>query len=188
MLGKHFSRRFPGFSPATGGPQPVFSGFGAEGAEERQNPPLRRLLTPALNPAAVQGQLFQAVLRPRSAAARVSTAFAVASVVALLVMTRFDTDAQDEETQWMRNARVSWMRLWLPRSKCLTLPGITPVDESPIRSPLLIADHLIEYASEKTFMEVGTRNGDISACVAQVRSAHRHALLCVCAAASAAFK
>jgi len=41
------------------------------------------------------------------------------------------------------------------------------VDESPIRSPLLVADHLIGYAAGKVFLEVGTRNGDISACVAR---------------------
>jgi hypothetical protein len=45
-----------------------------------------------------------------------------------------------------RRMRVWWMRLWLPASICTTLEGFEAVDESPIRSPLLVADHLIEYA------------------------------------------
>ena len=81
--------------------------------------------------------------------------------IAFVVLLRFNT-------RFERTLRVSWMRLWLPESKCSKLPGYAPIDESPIRSPLVVADHLIEYTRGKTFMEIGTRHGDISACVARV--------------------
>jgi hypothetical protein len=53
----------------------------------------------------------------------------------------------------------------VPKSQCLTQPGFKPVDRSPKRSPLLVADHLISYAKGKVIFEVGTRNGDILSCV-----------------------
>ena len=53
----------------------------------------------------------------------------------------------------------------VPKSQCLTQPGFKAVDRSPKRSPLLIADHLIPYTKGKVIFEVGTRNGDILACV-----------------------
>ena len=57
-------------------------------------------------------------------------------------------------------------RLATPKqSVCLSLPQFHVVDSSPIRSPLLVADHLIELAKDKVIFEVGTRNGDILSCV-----------------------
>lgn len=55
--------------------------------------------------------------------------------------------------------------LLVPKSQCLSQPGFKAVDRSPQRSPLLVADHLIQYAKGKVIFEVGTRNGDILACV-----------------------
>lgn len=52
------------------------------------------------------------------------------------------------------------------RSVCLSIPRFETVDESPVRSPLLIADHLIGLVDGKSIFEIGTRNGDILACVA----------------------
>ena len=40
-------------------------------------------------------------------------------------------------------------------------------DHYPIRSPLVVADFLIHNVEGKTFAEIGTRNGDVSKCVAQ---------------------
>jgi hypothetical protein len=50
-------------------------------------------------------------------------------------------------------------------SVCLKIPGYKVLDKVPIRSPLLVADHLIQYSRGKVIFEVGTRNGDILACV-----------------------
>ena len=54
-------------------------------------------------------------------------------------------------------------------SLCLGLPAFSEgvADPYPIRSPLVIADYLIDHAKGKTFAEIGTRNGDVSKCVAQ---------------------
>jgi len=51
------------------------------------------------------------------------------------------------------------------QSICLTLPDFSSVDTSPIRSPLLVADHLINLAAGGVVFEVGTRNGDILSCI-----------------------
>lgn len=53
----------------------------------------------------------------------------------------------------------------LSQSICSTLPGFYSVDSSPIRSPLLVADHLINLAAGRVVFEVGTRNGDILSCI-----------------------
>ena len=50
---------------------------------------------------------------------------------------------------------------------CLSLDGFEAVDRSPIRSPLVVAEHLIEHARGKVVLEVGTRNGDILDCVSR---------------------
>ena len=54
-------------------------------------------------------------------------------------------------------------------SLCLGLPVFSSgvADPYPIRSPLVVADFLIHNAEGKTFAEIGTRNGDVSECVAQ---------------------
>lgn len=52
-----------------------------------------------------------------------------------------------------------------PSSACLSLPGFKPVDEYPIRSPLMAADFLAPLVRGKNFCEIGTRNGDIMSCV-----------------------
>ena len=50
-------------------------------------------------------------------------------------------------------------------SRCLALRNFTPVDTFPTRSPLIVADHLIPLVRGKTFVEIGTRNGDLFECV-----------------------
>ena len=56
---------------------------------------------------------------------------------------------------------------WTPGpSSCLALPGFEPVDLYPIRSPLLVADFLAPRVAGATLCEIGTRNGDVLACLA----------------------
>lgn len=50
-------------------------------------------------------------------------------------------------------------------SACLTQPGFTMIDKYPIRSPLAVADFLAPRVAGKRFCEIGTRNGDIMACL-----------------------
>ena len=40
-----------------------------------------------------------------------------------------------------------------------------PIDVYPIRSPLIVADFLLPYVRNRTFVEIGTQSGDISACL-----------------------
>ena len=53
------------------------------------------------------------------------------------------------------------------QSLCTSLPDFHVVDSCPVRSPLLVADHLVEFVRDKTFFEVGTRNGDILSCLSR---------------------
>jgi len=53
---------------------------------------------------------------------------------------------------------------WL-NSKCLELPGFSAHDKYPVRSPLLVADFFMAKVAGKNFCEVGTRHGDIMACL-----------------------
>jgi hypothetical protein len=55
-------------------------------------------------------------------------------------------------------------------SRCLSLAGFKPVDEYPTRSPLAIADYLAPLVSGRSFCEIGTRNGDIMACLSHFAS------------------
>ena len=56
---------------------------------------------------------------------------------------------------------------WRPGSSvCTTLPGFQTRDVYPIRSPLLLADYVISVAKGRNIVEIGTRNGDVSACIA----------------------
>ncbi|KAL1499133.1 hypothetical protein AB1Y20_013644 [Prymnesium parvum] len=50
-------------------------------------------------------------------------------------------------------------------SICLSLPGFSPLDSYPVRSPLAVADFLAPHVAGKSFCEIGTRNGDIMACL-----------------------
>ena len=52
-------------------------------------------------------------------------------------------------------------------SRCDALPGFTAQDVFPVRSPLVVADHLIDLVQGKAFGEIGTRNGDIMGCVSR---------------------
>ena len=58
---------------------------------------------------------------------------------------------------------------WQPRhSHCESLPGFRPVDTYPTRSPLLLADYVISKVGPGgSVVEVGTRNGDVSECIAR---------------------
>ena len=58
-------------------------------------------------------------------------------------------------------SRVSRQPYKVGPSRC-TVP---PVDTYPVRSPLSVSDFLIPRARGKLFCEIGTRNGDIAACV-----------------------
>ena len=58
----------------------------------------------------------------------------------------------------------------MPRPPYVVGPSrcaISPVDFYPIRSPLVVSDFLIQHARGGQFCEIGTRHGDISACVAE---------------------
>lgn len=60
---------------------------------------------------------------------------------------------------------------WEPApSMCLDLPGFTAVDQYPIRSPLNVADFLSTRVKGKKLCEIGTRNGDIMACLSHFTS------------------
>ena len=51
-------------------------------------------------------------------------------------------------------------------SVCSTQPGYQRTSNVfPIRSPLLVADWLIPKVAGKTYVEIGTRDGDIFDCV-----------------------
>lgn len=50
-------------------------------------------------------------------------------------------------------------------SICRQLPGFTTVDQYPIRSPLAVADFLAPIVKDRSFTEIGTRNGDIMGCL-----------------------
>lgn len=45
------------------------------------------------------------------------------------------------------------------------------MDSCPTRSPLVVADHLIEHSRGKVVYEIGTRNGDILDCVSRFSAA-----------------
>ena len=50
-------------------------------------------------------------------------------------------------------------------SRCMDVPGFKPVDGSPSRSPLNVADYLLRETEGRTLTEIGSRNGDILACI-----------------------
>ena len=55
---------------------------------------------------------------------------------------------------------------WAPgASLCYQLPNFKPVDAYPSRSPLAVADFLAPIVKDRSFCEIGTRNGDISSCL-----------------------
>ncbi len=57
---------------------------------------------------------------------------------------------------------------WEPgQSICPHLPGFRAADVYPTRGPLLMADFLIARVRGRDFVEIGSRNGDLSACLAQ---------------------
>ena len=56
---------------------------------------------------------------------------------------------------------------WRPGpSICNTLPDFHTVDTYPIRSPIVLADYVLSIAQGRNVVEIGTRNGDVSACIA----------------------
>lgn len=60
---------------------------------------------------------------------------------------------------------------WQPApSICRSLVGFSTLDEYPIRSPLAVADFLAPIVAGKSFCEIGTRNGDIMACLSHFAS------------------
>ena len=63
----------------------------------------------------------------------------------------------------------------VPKSLCLTIEGYEVRDTSPTRSPLIVADHLIEHSRGKVIFEIGTRNGDILDCVSR-HAAHAYSV------------
>ena len=60
-------------------------------------------------------------------------------------------------------ARAPWA---IGSSVCLSTPGFSARDVYPIRSPLIVADFMLPHVRGRTFVEVGTQSGDISACLA----------------------
>lgn len=71
--------------------------------------------------------------------------------------------------------KIELLKLTLPKSSCLSLEGYQTRDTSPVRSPLIVADHLIEYSRGKVIFEIGTRNGDILECVSR-HAAHAYSV------------
>ena len=66
----------------------------------------------------------------------------------------------------MDAARPTPAGLWKPpASACLGLPGWVALDNYPTRSPLLIADYLRPLVEGRHYLELGSRDGDIFACV-----------------------
>ena len=53
----------------------------------------------------------------------------------------------------------------LGESICNTLPGFTPRDDFPERSPLIMVDYLLPYVENKVYVEIGTRHGDNIRCL-----------------------
>eukprot|EP00966_Prymnesium_polylepis_P191835 4445307-Prymnesium_polylepis.1 len=51
------------------------------------------------------------------------------------------------------------------QSMCLSLPGFKPLDIYPTRSPLVVADFLVNEVANRSFVEVGPQAGDGLACV-----------------------
>ena len=51
------------------------------------------------------------------------------------------------------------------KSKCHSLPGYKALDKPPIRSPLVVADALIQLVEGKRYYEIGTRKGDHVKCI-----------------------
>ena len=59
-------------------------------------------------------------------------------------------------------------RLNVSRPSFASAPSIckfTRADEYPIRSPMVVADYIISQAVGKSYVEVGTRQGDLFKCV-----------------------
>ena len=50
--------------------------------------------------------------------------------------------------------------------RCNAVPGFTPQDTYNTRAPIMVADLLSWLAENKTFVEIGTRKGDMFMCVA----------------------
>ena len=61
-------------------------------------------------------------------------------------------------------------------SGCLQLPGFAATDIYPMRSPLIVADYLAELARGRQYAEIGTRDGDIVACVRGLGAARAYAI------------
>lgn len=66
------------------------------------------------------------------------------------------------ESQTPATKYVSWKPL---QSRCVDLDGFFSIDAAPIRSPLVVADYLIDFLRGEPVTEIGTRNGDILACL-----------------------
>ena len=61
------------------------------------------------------------------------------------------------------SARPTWVA---GASACPSFSGFSAVDAYPIRSPLVVADFLGAQLAGRSFAEIGTRNGDVMACLA----------------------
>ena len=84
------------------------------------------------------------------------TTACIVSILVLFFSRRFQDTAEPLSTKDL---------LTLKQSICSSVPGFRAVDACPLRSPLLVADHLVELVRGKIIFEVGTRNGDILSCV-----------------------
>lgn len=78
--------------------------------------------------------------------------------------------SSNKTPSWFRDTREHLSTTSLPTPKqsiCSSLPDFHAIDSCPVRSPLLVADHLVELVRDKIIFEVGTRNGDILSCVSR---------------------
>ena len=93
-------------------------------------------------------------------------------LLALLLMALIHFHQQESHSDIPSPVSKFGQRNSPPRqSICSTLPEFSTVDTSPVRSPLLVADHLINLAAGGIVFEVGTRNGDILSCVSRFTNA-----------------
>ena len=71
----------------------------------------------------------------------------------------------DDERQARVVRRTTTPLRRAPGPPRMDVPGFKPVDGSPSRSPLNVADYLLRETEGKTLTEIGSRNGDIPACI-----------------------
>ena len=94
------------------------------------------------------------------------------------VVARSGNASQYQLDQWLKRLRVKGQdpkthppdpgRINVSRPSFATAPSIcrfATADEYPIRSPMVVADYIISQTAGKSYVEVGTRQGDLFKCI-----------------------